>query len=84
MLKANFVINVEIDFGNYQSQTLLVVKNVVVGMMVFLMKSRIVAQTMVNANVKAEFALKDVLNVRTDILALKAKTTSVAKIVNVM
>ena len=84
MLKANSVINVEIDFGNYQSQMLLVVKNVAVGMMVFLMKSKIVAQKMDNVNVKPEFVLKDVQNVKTDILVLKAKTILVAKIVNVM
>ena len=42
--------NVEIDFGNYQRQMLLVVKNVAVGMMVFLMKSKIVAQKMDNVN----------------------------------
>ena len=84
MLKANFVTNVEIDFGNYQSQMLLVVKNVAVGMMVFLMKSKIVARKMDNVNVKAEFALKDAPNVKTDILVLKAKTILVAKIANVM
>ena len=76
--------NVEIDFGNYQSQMLLVVKNVAVGMMVFLMKSKIVALKMDNVNVKAEFALKDAPNVKTDILVLKAKTILVAKIANVM
>ena len=84
MLKANSATNVEIDFGNYLSQILLVVKNVVVGMMVFSMKSKIVAQKTVNANVKVEFALKDVPNVKTDILDLKAKIISVAKIANVM
>ena len=84
MLKANSATNVEIDFGNYLSQILLVVKNVVVGMMVFSMKSKIVAQKTVNANVKVEFALKDVPNVKTDILVLKAKIISVARIVNVM
>ena len=84
MSKANFVTNVEIDFGNYQNQIQLVVKNAVVGMMVFSMKSKTVAQKTANANVKVEFVLKDVLNVKTDILVLKAKIISVAKIVNVM
>ena len=84
MLKANSVINVEIDFGNYRNQILLVVKNVAVGMMVFSMKSKIVAPKMVNANVKVEFVLKDVPNVKTDISVLKAKIILVAKIANVM
>ena len=46
-----YIFNVEIDFGNYQSPMLLVVKNVAVGMMVFLMRLKIVAQRMDNVNV---------------------------------
>jgi len=84
MSKENSVINVEIDFGNYQNQMLLAVKNVAVGTMAFLMKSKIVAQKMDNVNAKVEFALKDVPNVKMDTLVLKAKTTLVAKIANVM
>ena len=48
------------------------------------MKSKIVAQKMDNANVRAGFVLEDVLNVKTDMLVSTAKTILAAKILNAM